>query len=281
MILDADASDLSRHDMPSRSNTPLFEGLVCETHHAAAMSAIVASCINGAVGRRHCLSRDAIDRFLPPEPAVLLALTRRSLLDVEPLSDTRHVLDAFFLALRVLRRKLGAHFFDAAEIGPDRALMIHGRALKDAAAAVCHEGLRAVRALELETPGRLSDLYCEHARALGVMLLAAERGETPCLTAGGEPMLPVLPQRRRSTRRSLGQQCRIVYRNASLSAFVKDVSTGGMGLLRVPFLHADEMVTVELASGRRFTGLVAWCRGEAAGVRFHEPLADSDPLLAI
>lgn len=34
-------------------------------------------------------------------------------------------------------------------------------------------------------------------------------------------------------------------------------------------------------SGRRFKGIVAWGRGEAAGVRFFETLNASDPLLAI
>lgn len=263
-----------------QSNTPLFEALVCETHHAAAMSAIVASCINGSAKGLHQLDRATIDRFLPPEPAVLLSLTRRSLLEIEPLSETQDVIDSFFVALRVLRRALESLFFDASEIGADRARIVHARALSSAANRLCHEGLRAVRALEIETPGRLPALYCDHAQALSRLLIDAERGGTPCLDAKGAPFFPNLPQRRQSSRRTLGQNCRLLYQKAIISAFAKDISEGGIGLLRTPFLRDGDVVTVELESGRRFKGLVAWTRGEAAGVRFFEPINRSDPLLA-
>ena len=264
-----------------RSNTPLFEALVCETHHAAAMTAIVASCINASAQSSHNLDRATIDRFLPHEPAVLLSLTRRSLLDIEPLSETQDVVDAYFVALRVLRRAIETHFFDSAEIGADRAHVINSKRLTMAAKRACHEGLRAVRALEIETPGRLPELYCDHAQALSALLIDAERGGQPCLDERNQPFLPKLPQRRRSTRRTLGQNCRLLYRNAILSAFAKDVSEGGLGLLRVPFLRADDAVTVELETGRRFKGSVAWIRGESAGVRFDHPLSSADPILEL
>ncbi len=274
-------STRSPHPSRPQSNTPLFEALVCETHHAASMMAIVASCINGAAQGRHTLNRAVLDSYLPIEPAVLLSLTRRSMLEIEPLSETQDVVDAFFDALRKVRRLLGAYFFDAAEIGAGRAHVIHSRTLQLVAGRACHEALRAVRALELETPGRLPALYCDHAQALSRLLIAAERGGAPCLDAQDRPYLPVLPQRRRSTRRSLGQNGRLLYANAILSVFVKDVSEGGLGLLRVPFLKPDDPVTVELSTGRRFKGIVAWSRGEEAGVRFDQPLSASDPMLAI
>ena len=267
--------------VPERSNAPLFEALVCETHHAAAMTAIVASCINGAAAGQYSLSRQTVDRYLPPEPAVLLLLTRRSLLEIEPLSETQERVEAFFTSLRVLRRMLGSYFFDASEIGAERAHVLHSRRVCEAASAACHEALRAVRTLEAETPGRLPDLYCDHAQALSGLLLAAEQGATPCLDGRGQPFMPNLPQRRRSMRRSLSQPCRVLYRRAILSAFAKDVSEGGIGLLRVPFLQTDDVVTVELCTGRRFKGIVAWCRDEAAGVRFLQSLPMSDPLLAL
>jgi PilZ domain len=263
------------------SNAPLFEALVCETHHAAAMTAIVTSCIHGAASGRQPLSRAVIDKFLPPEPAVLLSLTRRSLLEIEPLSETQERIEGFFLSLRVMRRAISTFLFDSGEIGAERAQVLHGNRLSAAASAACHEALRAVRALEAETPGRLPDLYCDHAEALGQVLLAAERQEMPCLDSRGHPYLPVLPQRRRSLRRSIGQNCRILYRKAILSAFAKDISDGGIGLLRVPFLQRDDVVTIELETGRQFRGIVVWCRDEAAGIRFDQPLAASDPLLAL
>ena len=111
---------ITRHAPPSSrraSSAPLFEALVCETHHAAAMTAIVASCIHGASNGVKPLVRTIVDRFIPPEPAVLLSLTRRSLLEIEPLTQTQDNIDGFFLSLRVLRRLLGTFFFDCGEIG--------------------------------------------------------------------------------------------------------------------------------------------------------------------
>jgi hypothetical protein len=264
-----------------QSNAPLFEALVCETHHAACMTAIMASCINGAALGRHALDRRELDIYLPVEPAVLLSLTRRSMLEIEPLSETQDVVDAFFDALRMVRRLIGAYDIDADELGPERAHVIHRRVLQLGAARACHEALRAVRALELETPGRLPEVYCEHAQALSLLLIAAERGGSPCLDAEGRPFLPALPQRRRSTRRSLGQNGRLLYGKATLSVFIKDISEGGLGLLRVPFLKPGDPVAVELSTGGRFKGVVAWARGEEAGVRFDQPLSASDPMLAI
>ena len=46
---------------------PLFEALVCETHHAAAATAIVTSSLNCSVEKRSLLDKSTIDRFLPIE----------------------------------------------------------------------------------------------------------------------------------------------------------------------------------------------------------------------
>jgi hypothetical protein len=62
-------------------------------------------------------------------------------------------------------------------------------------------------------------------------------------------------------------------------AFVRDVSAGGLGLERVPQLVPDSIVFVELPSGRRFAGTVAWCDNAAAGIRLSKPLLPNDPLL--
>jgi hypothetical protein len=58
------------------------------------------------------------------------------------------------------------------------------------------------------------------------------------------------------------------------------VSPGGFGLERVPQLVPNSLILIELPSGRRFTGVVAWCSGSAAGVRFSRTLLPNDPLLS-
>lgn len=269
------------HSSPPPSNNPLFEGLVCETHQAALMTAVTASCINAAAAGHHPLERETLSHFLPVEPSVLLSLTRRSLLEVELLTETRTVVESFFQSLSLLRRMLSAFEYDAAEIGRGRAEVLHARRLSAAACACCHEAFLAVRALENETPGRLLDLYADHAADLGRILLSAERGGSPCIGESGEPFVPSLPQRRRSMRRALAQNCRVIVRGAVRQAVAKDVSETGLGLLRVAYLLHDDVITVELMSGRRFRGVVVWCRGEAAGVRFEQPIPPGDPMLMV
>ena len=266
---------------PPHSNNPLYEGLVCETHQAALMTAVTASCINAAAGGHRALDKETLVRFFPVEPTVLLSLARRSLLEVVPLTRTTAVVEGFFQSLSALRGLLAAFEYDAGEIGRDRAEVLHVRRLSAAACVCCHEGLRAVSALEIETPGRLPQLYSDHAAALRRILHMAERGGTPCLNGSGEPIIPDLPQRRRSMRRSLAQDCRVFTRAGVLRAIAKDISETGIGLLRVSYLWHDDEVMVELATGRRFRGVVVWCHDEAAGVRFDEPIAPGDPLLMI
>ena len=45
-------------------------------------------------------------------------------------------------------------------------------------------------------------------------------------------------------------------------------------------LAPKTLILVELPSGRRFTGVVAWCKGSTAGVRFARTLLPNDPLLS-
>ncbi len=260
---------------------PLFEALVCETHHAAALTAVLTSYIDGAIAQHTLLNPFEVKRFLPVEPVNLLTLTRRHMLDVEPLAETVAALDDLFLSLRMLNDNLKLYALDYQKLGADRAIILDGHILSLSARGACHDALRVVRQLELETAGRLSDVYCEHARALSQLLLAAEAGATPCLDAAGQPFLPHLPQRRRSLRRGLSQHCRVNFRHVTYAAFAKDISHGGIGLQRVGFLTLYDVVTVELASGRRLDGRVVWSLGETAGVRFHHRLAEDDPILLV
>lgn len=260
---------------------PLFEALVCETHHAAAMTAVLTSCIDGALHHRSAISPFELKRFVPVEPVNLLALSRRHSLDVEPLVETQALMDDFFLTLRVLTEDLHRYAFDFHKLGAERAMISNGQTLSRSARRACHDALRLVRQLELETAGRLSALYCDQAKALSQLLIAAEAGTAPCLDNAGRPCHPVLPQRRRSVRRGLSQNCQVGFRHAAYAAFAKDISDGGLGLQRVGFLTLDDVVSVHLESGRRFAGRVVWSSGEMAGVRFHQRLASSDPILQV
>jgi PilZ domain len=265
----------------TRPGQPLFEALVCETHHAAAMTAVLTSYIDGAIAQRTALNPFELKRILPVEPANLLSLSRRQLLDIEPLPETLAVLDDFFLSLRMLNDDLRLYGSDYQRMGAARAIVVSGQILSRSARGACHDALRVVRQLEIETAGRLSDRYCDHAKALSQLLVAAEAGTAPCLDATGQIFLPELPQRRRSLRRGVSQACRVDLRHVSHPAFAKDISDGGIGLQRAGFLTLDDAVAIQLASGRQFTGRVVWSSGDTAGVRFHRRLDPHDPLLLV
>ncbi len=71
---------------------------------------------------------------------------------------------------------------------------------------------------------------------------------------------PICPSGGATARRTICQPCTITYNRTTAQAFVRDVSPGGFGLERVPQLPPKSLVLVELPSGRRFTGVVVWCR---------------------
>lgn len=210
-----------------------------------------------------------------------MALSRSHLLDVEPLVETLAVLEDFFLSLRILNDDLRVYGSDYQKLGAERSIITNGQSLSRSCRRACHDALRVVRQLEIEIAGRLSDLYCDHARALSQLLIAAEAGTAPCLDTAGQPYLLQLPQRRRSLRMGLSQSCLVSFRHVTHAAFAEDISDGGIGLQRAGFLTVDDNVCVQLSSGRRFGGLVVWSSGQAAGVRFHQRLAENDAILLV
>ena len=117
------------------------------------------------------------------------------------------------------------------------------------------------------------------AGVLGRILDAAALGETPCIDADGQPFLPAMPQRRNSTRRKLSQSAKITAAGRTAQAFVRNVSAGGFGLEQVPAFDVGQVLSIELACGRRFTGSIVWYKAGRAGIRLNRTLTPNDPLL--
>lgn len=256
---------------------PMLEALVCEVHSAALLTATIASAINAFKRPESTRSDTELKPYVPGEPAIVSVL-RNGMLETDLDEDTVRLVTQFFDDLAPARIALDRYFADANHIGADRAAALHLLGLSNAWRRACQDALLAVRQLHSDLQ-QLPAQYTSNSKLLNNLLQDVIMGGTPCLDAAGRIAIPELPQRRQSARRTVCQPCQLTYNRVTAQAFVRDVSPGGFGLERVPQLVPKTVVQVELPSGRRFTGVVAWCSGSSAGVRFTRQLLPNDPLL--
>lgn len=259
------------------ASMPMLEALVCEVHSAALLTATVASAINAFKREGTPRSEAGLKPYVPNEPAIVSVL-RNGMLETDLNEHTIRLVTQFFDDLAPARIALDRYFADANHIGEDRASALHLLGLSTIWRRACQDALLSVRQLHAELQ-QLPAQYTSNSKMLNNLLQDVIIGGSPCLSAEGEIVLPDLPQRRQSARRTVCQPCLLTYNRVSAQAFVRDVSPGGFGLERVPQLVPKTVVQIELPSGRRFTGVVAWCSGSSAGVRFTRPLLPNDPLL--
>ncbi|MFA5900961.1 MAG: PilZ domain-containing protein [Hyphomicrobium sp.] len=257
---------------------PMLEALVCEVHSAALLTATIAGAINDFKRQGGSHSDAALRPYVPGEPAIVSVL-RNGMLETDLNADTVRLITQYFDELAPARLALDRYFLDAHQIGEDRAAALHLLGLSTAWRRACQGALLAVRQLHAELQ-QLPAQYTSNSKLLNNLLQDAIMGGTPCLDADGNIELPDLPQRRQSARRTVCQPCQLTYNRVTAQAFVRDVSPGGFGLERVPQLVPKTVVQIELPSGRRFTGVVAWCSGSSAGIRFTRALLPNDPLLS-
>jgi len=269
--------ELAQGGLPD-SNMPVLEAFVCETHSAALLAATIASAVNGFKRSDTDKREAALKPYVPREPA-LISVLRNGMLETDLDEDTVAVISDFFDDLAPARIAMDQYFADANHIGTERASVLHQQPLVNSWRRACENALVAVRQLHGYL-GRLPTQYTSNSRVLIDLLQKAANGGTPCLDTKGQISIPDLPQRRHTARQSICQPCTITYNRTTAEAFVRDVSPGGFGLERVPQLAPKTLVLVELPSGRRFTGVVVWCRDSTAGVRFTRPLLPNDPLLS-
>lgn len=283
-------SDLTEMHLPARQlgspggptapvvADPLIEAMVCEVHTAALYCAVLASAVN-AIGRSGRGS----------EPSELLAMMPND--SAFQLANTRWFLDAgvsplvllsvhdFMSELEPARAVMQRYAVDAAVLSLERVQVLHRLLLMDTWRRLTRMAVEAIDRLDLDLAGRLPSFYSETTCKLRDLLLAAEAGGSPCIDEDGHLFVPALPQRRRSSRRTLLQNCMLTCRGRMHRAFAQNISAGGLGLSRVPVLIRDEPLIVELRNGRRFTGSVVWSSDSFAGMRFTVPLSPRDPIL--
>jgi len=265
-------------DGDEKSSGSIFEAIIYEMHSAALLTVAIASAVN-ALRQPTTEPRAAMLKpYLPQEPAIVTAF-RNQMIESEPDESTAAIISGFFYDLAPARVAIERYFLDADQIGDERASTIHLFALTNSWRKACRDALSALQQLHRDVVCKLSARYARNSDVLMKLLTEAANGRTPCLDPEGQIHLPELPQRRRSARRTLCQPCIVKHNRKTSEAFVRDVSAGGLGLERVPQLVPDSIVFVELPSGRRFAGTVAWCDNAAAGIRLSKPLLPNDPLL--
>jgi len=262
----------------SDSSMPILEAFVCETHSAALLAATITSAINAFRRGDADKSEATLKPYVPREPA-LISVLRNGMLETDLDEDTLAVISDFFEVLAPARIALDQYFADANHIGTERASVLHQLPLSNSWRRACEDALVAIRQLHGYL-GRLPSQYTSNSEVLIGLLQEAANGGSPCLDDEGKISIPDLPQRRHTARHSICQPCVLTYNRTTAQAFVRDVSPGGFGLERVPKLAPKSLVLIELPSGRRFTGVVAWCNGSSAGVRFSRTLLPNDPLLS-
>jgi hypothetical protein len=271
------------HREPERPALPdtgmsMLEALVCEVHSAALLTATVAGAINAFRRSGTVRSEEGLKPYVPGEPAIISVL-RNGMLETDLNEDTVRLLIQFFDDLGPARIALDRYFADANHIGEDRAASLHLLTVSTAWRRACQDAMLAVRQLHAELL-RLPAQYTSNSKQLNNLLQDVIMGGSPCLDADGQIAMPDLPQKRQSARRTVCQPCMLTYNRVTSQAFVRDVSPGGFGLERVPQLVPKTQVEIELPSGRRFSGVVAWCSGSSAGIRFARALLPNDPLLS-
>ncbi len=259
----------------------VLEALIGETHHAVSRTAVLASWTNALARPEMALNAPTLSTLIPEDPAIMITM-RRWIRSSTPLSvETLHQTQAFFWNLGKARESFRSFLNEANQIGLIKAGILHRTLLADSWQIGVKHALKALNAQASQTELNLPDIYQENANALLNLLSKIKTGGSPCLNPNGTIRLPDLPNQRRSARRYLLENCFVKTQKQTFTAFARDVSMGGMGIDRVPYLPIGKPVMIKLPTGRIFSGYVRWYKTTSAGIEFDTPLAPTDPLLSI
>lgn len=185
----------------------------------------------------------------------------------------------FFEAVRRATRSLRDYQYEGDKIGHDRAASLHNASLVADWRTAAQAGRDLIELLSRDAEPILPEEYLQSGQILMKILDEIIAGKPHCCTTAGTIVLPQLAERRRAPRQSLLQDARVYVGAKHFDAFARDISSGGLGLTRMPPFEPGMIIDVELACGRTFRGRIAWSRGEDAGLTFDQPLSPTDPLI--
>lgn len=256
----------------------VLRALVQEVHIAALLTTAAATAINAAPGALGPKALSEARSLVASFPARLEDWPSR-ILEAQLRSWTMQSIAGFYSLFQEARSRLLALEREAQSIGLDRASAIYLVPLATAWRLTSRHALMAVEELTSDAGFAIPESYADNTTMLDRLLRQTIAGQTPLLGSDGSIVLPALAERRRTPRRSLLQTAFIRRGNADIAVYVRDVSTGGLGLSNMPPMPVGEQIVIELACGRVLRGHVAWFDGEGAGIRFERPLRPTDPLI--
>jgi hypothetical protein len=222
--------------------------------------------------------REALISYLPPDSA-LATNAVPSLLGCTTDGEAIAMLQIFQMRLALAKRMSVA--FVAESSAANGARTVLADTLADAWQRTCSSALNAINALRRMLPEGPRDRALAGVGRVTDLLKAAQRGEHPCVEVDGTVVVPGWAERRRAKRARMALSCAVRVGDRILSASIHDISMGGMGLTGITDVERGSIMDVELPSGRRLSGTVAWTSlGEAkVGVKFASPLSSDDPIL--
>lgn len=266
------------HD-EARDGDRLVEAIVCNIDRLALDTAIVMS---GACLLRNpdcTLNAAALAEFLPAQEgqlAILMRALHENMDDLPALPGTA----PFIEALHHGRDAITDFAHDEAGIGVDRARILNGERITVLWQQACLKATVLIEESNLDLRLRLPLIFGQNAAVLLSLLACARNGLRPCVDELGNLFSPQLPQQRRWPRQSILQKCTVEHGGAIYDSFAVDVSAGGLGLKNLPAIAVNSSVRIEMENGRVFSGKIAWSKDGRAGIQFHAPLLQTDPLLA-
>lgn len=257
----------------------LFEALVCEFHWTALQIGAIASCMNASSASRRSWMLRSCSNLVPVEsPVVKVAL--RSWQDIGLPRELAGAIARLYFNLVDAKKSALPLINSAGIFVAPRVPLAKLEQITAVWRKLAEDCRNAVLELEPETRWRLNGAYTGNALVLGKFLKEAMAGSRSCVNQYGEVALPLLPQRRKTPRYMLLQNCKIYSQGSASIAFARDVSKNGLGIDCERDFRLKDAVVVVLRNGRKMPGLIVWCKDGKAGVRFDSPLADGDPLIS-
>lgn len=270
--------DLWSYEPHQPASHPLLEKLATEAQSAALLTAATASVANALVNLNPARVPAEMQRYRPDASALTWGLRSLSR-DSDLPAATRLALVEFYADLKPALASSDQFTGDCATLGNERAAALHQFILARAWRKACLSATSAIETLMASAAHVLPDLYQLNTGILSRLLAATACGQSPCIDAGGGVFLPAMPQRRRASRKTLAEKAVVRANGRDLHVFVRDVSTGGMGLEQTRKLKEGAHITLELPTGRAFSGTIVWSKGMRAGLRFDRPISPNDPIL--
>lgn len=278
LVLQPSAQPAAERSAPiaAPGHQQLIAMLLAEIEATAVFVAVSASIANACLVPLEDLDPLTIIDYLPAEP-VLAGPALPALLATADDCDAITLLRAFQMRLSFARRLSTA--FAAGRFASPAARGIHAETLADAwqrTSASAHQSIQSLRRLlPITARGRS---VIGGSRVLDLLRLT-QHGEHPCVEPDGLVVVPGWAERRKARRSRLGLACMARVAGRIMPATIHDISIGGMGLHGVTQVDRGAPIDVELPTGRRLSGTIAWHADANIGVKFATPLSARDPLL--